>query len=104
MLTKELYSSMERSKSHVDTEMIGVNLISATFVTTHCIPFNVMKEPTIILIAREGLRPERHKECTIDHVVDKLQTKGHNMLVGNLVNYHILIGMPFLKQEGAMIV
>ena len=35
--------------------------------------------------------------------VDKLQTKGNRMLVGNLAKYNALIEMPFLKQQGAII-
>ena len=42
-------------------------------------------------------------ECTVDQAVDKLQTKGDKMLVGNLAKYDALIGMQFLKQQGAII-
>ena len=51
----------------------------------------------------KGSRPESQKECVVDIAVDKLQTKGNKMLVGNLAKYDALIGMPFLKQQGAII-
>ena len=39
----------------------------------------------------------------VDIAVDNLRTKGNKMLVGNLAKYDALIGMPFLKQQGAII-
>ena len=86
-----------------DIGTIGANLISGAFVTTHGIPCTAMKEPTKILMAMKGSRSESHKECTVDLAVDKLQAKGNKMLVGNLAKYDALIGMPFLKQQGAII-
>jgi len=86
-----------------DTGTIGANLISAAFVTTHGIPCIELKEPTKILMAMKGSRSERNKECTVNLTVRKLQTKGNKMLVGNLAKYDALIGMPFLKQQGAII-
>jgi len=86
-----------------DTGMIGANLIRAVFVTTHSIPCIEIKEPTNLLMAMKGSRFESHKECTVDLVVGKLQTKGTKILVGNLAKYDALIGMPFLKQQGAII-
>jgi len=86
-----------------DTGTIGANLISAAFVTTHGIPCIEMKEPTKILMAMKGSRSESHKQCTVDLAVGKLQMKGNKMLVGNLAKYDALIGMPFLKQQGAII-
>ena len=62
-----------------------------------------MNEPTKVLMAMRGLRSESKKECMVDISVDNLQTKGNMMLVGNLAKYDALIGMPFLKQEGAII-
>jgi len=53
-------------------------------------------------MAMKGSRSESHKECTVDLVVGKLQTKGNKILVGNVTKYDALIGMPFLKQ-GAII-
>ena len=78
-------------------------MISAAFITTHGIPCTAMKEPTKILMAMKGSRSESHKKCTVDLAVNKLQTKGNKMLVGNLAKYDALIGMPFLKQQGAII-
>ena len=86
-----------------DTGTIGANLISAAFVTAHGIPCTAMKEPIKILMAMKGSRSESYKECTVDLAVDKLQTKGNKMLVGNLAKYDALIGMPFLEQQGASI-
>ena len=86
-----------------DTGTIEANLISAVFVTTHGIPCTTMKEPTKILMAMKGSRSESQKECVVDIAVDKLQTKGNKILVGNLAKYDALIGMPFLKQQGAII-
>jgi len=62
-----------------------------------------MKEPTKILMAMKGSRSESNKEYTIDLAVGKLDTKGNKMLVGNLAKYDALIGMPLLKQQGAII-
>ena len=39
----------------------------------------------------------------MDLAVGKLQIKGNKMLVGNRVKYEALIGIPFLKQQGAVI-
>ena len=86
-----------------DTGTIGANLISVAFVTTHGIPCTAMKEPTKILMAMKGSQSESHKVCTVDLAIDKLQTKGNKMLVGNLTKYDALIGVPFLKQQGAII-
>jgi len=87
-----------------DTGTIGASLISAAFVTTHSIPCIEMKQPTrILLMAMKGARSESNKECTVDHAVGKLHTKGNKMLVGNLAKYDALIGMPFLKQQVAII-
>ena len=86
-----------------DPGTIGASLISAAFVTTHGIPCIEMKEPTKILMAMKGSRSESNKECTVDLAVGKLLTKGNKMLVGNLEKYDALIGMPFLKQQGAII-
>ena len=86
-----------------DIGTIGANLISATFVTTHTILCTAMQEPTRILMAMRESRSGNHKECIVDLSVDKLQTKGNKMLVGNLAKYDALIGMPFLKQQGAII-
>jgi len=86
-----------------DTGTIGANLISAAFVTTHGIPCIELKEPTKILIAMKGSRSESNKECTVNLTVGKLQPKGNIMLVGNLAKYNVLIGMPFLKQQGGII-
>ena len=80
-----------------DTGTIGANLISAAFVTTHGIPCTTMKEPTKILMAMKGSRSESQKEYLVNIAVDKLQTKGNKMLVGNLAKYDALIGMPFLN-------
>jgi len=62
-----------------------------------------MKEPTKILMDMQGSRSRSNKECTVDLAVVKLQTKGNKMLGGNLAKYDALIGMPFLKQRGAII-
>jgi len=62
-----------------------------------------MKEPTKILMGMKGSRSESNKECTVDLALGKLQTKGNKMLVGNLAKYEALIGMPFQKQQGAII-
>ena len=86
-----------------DTGTRRANLISAAFVTTHGIPCTAMKEPTKILLAMKGSRSESHKECTIDLAVDRLQTKEDKMLVVNLAKYAALIGMSFIKQQGAII-
>ena len=86
-----------------DTGRIGANFISAAFVTTHGIPCTAMKEPTKVLMAMQGSRSESHKECRVDLAVDKLQMNGNKMLVGNLAKYDALIGMPFRKQQGAII-
>ena len=86
-----------------DTGKIGPSLISAAFVTPRRIPCTAMKELTKILMAMKGSRSESHKEYTVDLVVDKLQTKRNKMLVETLVKYYVLIGMPFLKQQGVII-
>src|SRR6195952_3899516 len=93
----------KQAKVLFDTGTIGVNLISAAFVTTHGIPCTPMKEPTKILMAMKGSRSESHKECIVNLSVGKLQTTGNKMLVGNLAKYDALIGIPFLKQKEAII-
>ena len=93
----------KQAKVLFDTGIIGANLISAAFVTTHGIPCTPMKEPTKILMAMKGSRFESHKECIVNLSVGKLQTTGNKMLVGNLAKYDALIGMPFLKQQEAII-
>jgi len=62
-----------------------------------------MKEPTKILMALKGSRSESNSECTVDLSVRKLHTEGNKMIVENLAKYDALIGMPFLKQQGAII-
>jgi len=54
-------------------------------------------------MAMKGSRSESNKECTVALGVGKQHTKGKKMLVGNLAKYDALIGMPFLKQQGAII-
>jgi len=54
-------------------------------------------------MAMKRSQSKSHKECTVDLAVGKLLTKGNKMLVGNLAKYDALIGMSFLKQEGAII-
>jgi len=98
-----MFINGKEAKIMFDTGTIGASLISATFVTTHGIPCIEMKEPTKILMAMKGSRSESNKDCTVDLAVGKLYTKGNKMLVGNLAKYDALIGMPFLKQQGAII-
>jgi len=98
-----MFIKRKEAKVLFDTGTIGASLISAAFVTTHGIPWIEMKEPTKILMAMKGSRSESNKECTVDLAVGKLHTKGNKMLVGNLAKYDALIGMPFLKQQGAII-
>jgi len=98
-----MFINGKEAKVLFDTGTIGANLISAAFVTTHGIPWIEMKEPTKILMAMKGSRSESNKECRDDLAVEKLKTKGNKMLVGNLVKYNALIGMPFQKQLGAII-
>ena len=98
-----MFINGKEARALFDTGTMGTNLISAAFVTTHGIPCTGMKEPTKILMAMKGSQSESHKECTDDLAVDRLQMKGNKMLVGNLVKYDALIGMPFLKQEGAIV-
>jgi len=98
-----MFINGKEAKVLCDTGTIGASLISAAFVTTHCIPCIEMKEPIKILMAMKGSRSESNKECTVDLAVGKLHTKGNKILVGNLAKYAALIGMPFLKQQGAMI-
>jgi len=98
-----MFINGKEAKVLFDTGTIGASLISAVFVTTHGIPTIEMKEPTKILMAMKGSRCECNKECTVDQAVGKLHTKGNKMLVGNLAKYDALIGMPFLKQQGAII-
>ena len=102
-LEETMFINGKEARVLFDTGMIGANLISAAFVTTHGIPCTAMKEPTKILMAMKGSQSESHKECTVDLAVDKLQTKGNKMLVRNLAKYDVLIGMAFLKQQGAII-
>jgi len=98
-----MFINGKEAKVLFDTSTIGAYLISAAFVTTHSIPCIEMKEPTNILMTMKGSRSESHKECTVDLAVGKLQTKGNKMLVGNLARYDALLGMLFLKQQGATI-
>jgi len=98
-----MFINGKEAKVLFDTGTIGASLISAAFVTTHGIPCIEMKEQTKILMAMKGSRSESNKECTVDLAVGKLHTKGNKMLVGNLAKYDALIGMPFLKQQGAII-
>ena len=86
-----------------DTGMIEANLISAAFVTRYGIPCTAMKELTKILMAMKGSQSESHTEYTVDLAIDKLRTKGNKMLVENVAKYDALIGMPFLKQQEAII-
>jgi len=98
-----MFINGKEAKVLFDTGTIGASLISAAFVTTHRIPCIEMKEPTKIVMAMKGSRSESNKECAVDLAVGKLHTKGNKMLVGNLAKYDALIGMPFLKQQGAII-
>jgi len=98
-----MFINGKEAKVLFDTATIGASLISAAFVTTHGIPCTEMKEPTKIHMAMKGSLSESNKECTVDLAVGKLHTKGNKMLVGNLAKYDVLIGMPFLKQQGAII-
>jgi len=84
------------AKVQFDTGTIGANLISAAIVTTQGIPCTEMKEPIKILRAMKGSRFPRHKECTIDLAVGKIQTIGKKMVVDTLAKYDTLIGMLFL--------
>ena len=98
-----MFINGKEARVPLDTGTIGANLISAAFVTSHGISCSRMKEPTKILMAMKGSQSESHKECTVELGVEKLQTKGNKMLVGNLAKYDSLIGMPFLKQQGTII-
>jgi len=98
-----MFINGKEAKALFDRGTIGASLISAALVTTQGIPSIEMKEPTKILMAIKGSRSESNKECTVDLAVGKLHTKGNNMLVRNLAKYDALIGMPFLKQQGAII-
>jgi len=98
-----MFINGKETKVLFDTGTIGANLISAAFVTTHGIPCIELKESTKILSAMSGSRSERNKECTVNLTVGKLRTKGNKMLVGNLAKYDAFIGMPFLKEQGAII-
>jgi len=102
-LANTMFINGKEAKVLFNTGTIGANLISAAFVTTKGIPCIERKEPTKILMAMKGSRSERHKECTVDRAVGKLQTKGNKILVGNLAKYDTLIEMPFVKQQGAII-
>ena len=62
-----------------------------------------MKEPTQIQMAMKGSRSEGQQKCMVDISVNNLKTKGNKMLVGNQAKYDVLIGMPFLKQQGTII-
>jgi len=98
-----IFINGKEAKVLFDTGTIGASPISAAFVTTHGIPCKEMKELTKILMAMKGSPSESNKECTVDLVVGKLQTKGNKIIVGNLAKYDALIEMPFLKQQGAII-
>jgi len=98
-----MFINGKEGKVLFNTRTIGANLISAAFVTTDGIPCIELKEPTKILMAMKGSRSESIKECTVNITVGKVQTKGNKMLGGNLARYDALIGMPFLKQQGAII-
>jgi len=98
-----MFLNGKEAKLLFDTGTIGARLISAAFVTTHSIPGIEMKEPTKIRMAMKGSRSESNKECTVDLAVGKLHSKGAKMLVGSRAKYDALIGMPFLKQQGAII-
>jgi len=102
-LEATMFINGKEAKVLFDTGTIGASLSSAAFVTTHGIPCIEMKAPTKILMAIKGSRSERNKECTVDLAVGKLHRKGNKGLVGNLAKYNGLIGMPFLKQQGAII-
>jgi len=102
-LESTMFINGKEAKLLFDAGTIGASLISAAFVTTHGIPCIEMKEPTKILMAMKGSRSESNKECTVDLAVGKLHPKGNKMLVGNLAKYDALIGMSFLKQQGAII-
>jgi len=93
----------KEAKVLFDTGTIGANRISAAFVTTHGIPCIELKEPTKILMAMKGSRSESNKECTVNLTPGTLLTEGNKMLVGNLAKYDAIIGMPFLKPQGAII-
>jgi len=98
-----MFINGKEAKVLFDTGTIRASLFSAAFVTTHGIPCIDMKEPIQILMAMKGSRSESNKECTVDLAVGNLHTKENKMLVGNLAKYDALIGMPFLKQQGALI-
>ena len=80
-----------------DTGTIGAYLISAGFVTTHGIPCSTMNEPTKILMAMKGSRSESEKEYVVNIAVDKLQTKGNKILVGNLTEIRCPCGNDIPK-------
>jgi len=104
MHMRELSSLMERKQmSCLIQVQLEKRVISATFVTTHGIPCKESKEATQILMAMKGSRYESSKECTVNLTVGKVPTKGNKMLVGNRAKYNPLIGMPFLKKQGAII-
>jgi len=98
-----MFNNGKEARVLFDTETIGANLISETFVTTHGIPCTLMKEPTKILRAMKGLLSQSHEECTVDLSVGELQIKGNKMLVGNLAKNDRLMGISFLKQQEAII-
>jgi len=79
-----MFSNGKEANVLFDTGTIGASLISAAFVTTHCVPCIEMKEPTKILMAMKGSRSESNRECTVHLALGKLHTKGNKMLVGNL--------------------
>jgi len=97
-----MFINGKEAKVLFDTGTIGASLISAAFVTTHRIPSIEMKEPTKTLMAMKGSRSESNKECTVELAVGKLQPKGNLKLVGYLAKYDAVIGMPFLKQQEAI--
>ena len=46
---------------------------------------------------------ESQKNCIVNITAGSFQTKGTKMIVGNLVKYNALIGMPFLNKHKATI-
>jgi len=93
----------KEAKVLFDTGTMEANLISAALVTTQGIPCIKMKEPTKILMIMKGAPSESHQEWTVDLAVGKRKTQGSTMLVGYLAKYDALIGMQFLKEQGAII-
>ena len=50
------------AKALFDTGTIGAKFIGAAFVTTHAIPYTIIKKPTEIRMAMKGSRSKRYKE------------------------------------------